>query len=187
MRIPVVVQYRHVHLSVQGYKTLFGEEEPTILRPLSHHEQVVLQATVTIETAAGILHRVRVLGPVREETQVELSATDAVALNLRVPLRVSGDTQNAASCTLRGPKGSMRAKRCVIIPARHLHLNPEMAKKLKLSHGQIVSVRVQEDISRTIDHVTVRVHPTFVTEFHLTTDEAAELWLENGNFVEVCL
>jgi len=185
MRIPVVIQYRHVHLCKRDYHTLFGEEKPTVLRTLSHHEQVVLQDTVDIETKTGVLNHVRILGPTRAETQVELSATDAAALKLHAPLRVSGDMTHGASCTLRGPCGVVRAQRCVIIPARHVHLNPNSAKQLNISHGQLISLVLGKETQEKMDHVTVRVHPTFMNEFHLTTDEAAEFWLQSGDFVEI--
>ncbi|MEK7615014.1 MAG: PduL/EutD family phosphate acyltransferase [Patescibacteria group bacterium] len=185
MHIPVVVQYRHVHFSARDLEAVLGQTTPEVLQTLSHHGQVVYKQTVQIFGSDGFLDRVHVLGPAREHTQVEISPTDAATIGLHAPVRLSGDTDRAGTCRIKGPHGEIRAAMSVIVPARHLHLNEAVAKKLNLHHGQSVCLRVSTT-SLQIDHVTVRIHPSFVTEFHLTTDEAATYWLHTGDTVQLC-
>ncbi len=186
MKIPVVIQHRHVHLSLQDFETLFGQTEPEILEPLSHHGQQVYTQTVQIFGSHGFFDSVRVLGPAREKTQVEISPTDAIAIGLHAPVRLSGDTTRAGTCRLKGSCGEISTTTSVIIPARHLHLNVVEAQRSHLQHGQIISLRPSKS-ALPIEYVSVRVHPSFATEFHLSTDEAATFWLQTGDHVELCV
>lgn len=178
MKIPVVVHHRHVHLSQKDMDALFGRAL-TKGSELGHKGQVVYRETVAVLGENGLLEHVRVLGPAREETQLELSAVEAAALGLDCPVRLSGDLSRAASVRLRGPNGEIK-RRCAIIPARHLHVNHLDAQRLGIGNGDIVTLMADRDGSH-VEHVTVRVHPTFATECHLTSDEAAELWLVTGD------
>lgn len=182
--IPVVVQYRHLHLSETDWKALFGDAEMAHAQDLGHRGQMVCQQTVSIVAEKGRLDDVRVLGPVRSETQLELSPTDAYALGVNAPLRVSGDLIRSGSCTIIGPEGEVEANSVAILPARHLHCRPQDAERLGVAHHDTISVSIPER-DLTIDHVVVRVHPTFGLEFHLSTDEAAEYWLQSGDHVIV--
>lgn len=184
MRIPTVVQHRHVHLSEQDRITLFGEETLTPRRTLSHQGQFVAQQSVQIIGPNGTFERVCVLGPERDETQVELSSSDGFAIGLDAPLRVSGDVNRSASCVIKGPAGEMKATYTTIVPARHVHLTPAAAKQFGLSHLDIISLTSEVD-GGSIEHVVVRVHPTFAIEFHITKDEAAQWWLQTGDYVKI--
>lgn len=182
MQIPVVVQYRHAHLSQADYEAIFGYGEQVGRKSISHYGQQVDHSCVQLIGNHGTLHDVAILGPARTQTQIELSLTDAAALGVKAPVRVSGDTSRAGSCVLKGSNGELHVRQCVIVPARHVHLNPLLAKQLNLIHGQIISLLSDEGDVK-IDHVTVRVHPTFANEFHLTTDEAAAYWIQTGDVV----
>lgn len=186
MRIPVVVQHRHVHLSQTDFEKLFGNHPLKPLAPIGHFGQFVSDLMVEVQGKTGFLDEVRVLGPFREQTQVELSLSEASAIGIRAPLRVSGDLSRSKGCLLRGPSGTVRARSCVIVPARHLHVNDKSARELGLEHGQRISVQTSHDAPQRIDHVSVRVHPTFANEFHLTADEAAQHWLHTGHHVFLC-
>ena len=183
--IPVVVQHRHVHLSEPDQRALFGSVNPTALSNLSHKGQVVYQDTISIIGERGTIDNVRVFGPCRDKTQVELSATDAYALGIYAPLRLSGDLQRAGTCTLKGPAGEITPTQCAIIPARHIHCNEVDAKRHGFSHGQVVRVSPVERRGEQIDQVTVRIHPTYQLSFHITSDEAASYWLSDADHVVI--
>lgn len=182
--ISVVVQHRHVHLSEKDKDELFGSVELDALCALNHRGQMVCAQTVTVKSKDGHIENIHVLGPSRKETQIELAASDAYALGLNAPVRVSGDTARSATCRLIGPEGEIEVKSGTIVPARHLHCNPKDAEKLGLSHHDVIALGLSNR-DQVIDYVTVRVHPTFALEFHLTTDEAAQYWIHTGDRVIV--
>lgn len=182
--IPTHVQYRHVHLSLADTETLFGSQKLTKLAELPHRGQFVCDQTVKVVGVNGVeLEGVRVLGPARDETQVELSPTEAFALGVDVPVRLSGDLSRTAACTLVGPAGQVSLKSGLIIPARHLHCSDRDAAALGVAHHQLVTVAPVGRPETRIELVTVRVHPTFALGMHLTYDEASEFWIETGDRV----
>ena len=185
MEFPVVIQHRHVHLSKHDAETLFGSTLSP-LRPLGHHGQFICKETVDLIGERGLFKHVRILGPVREVTQVELSAADAFAIGVDAPVRPSGDTDRSGTCQIRNATTSLIAKSQIIIPARHLHCNDQTARMLGLTHHQIVTVALLDDSTEIIEHVVVRVHPTFANEFHISSDEAAQLWLQSTHRIRVC-
>jgi len=148
--IPVHVQFRHAHLSQADAQALFGSQKLTKSAELSHRGQHVCEQTVIVVGQNGVqLERVRVFGPTRDATQVELSPTEAFALGTDVPVRLSGDLNRTAGCTLVGPAGSVVLKSGVIIPARHLHCSERDAAQLNLTHHQLVTVAPAGRASRT--------------------------------------
>lgn len=187
MEFPVVIQHRHVHLSQEDAEALFGEGYTlTPSRPIGHRGQYLCTETVDLLGKHGLFERVRVIGPFREHTQVELSASDAFAVGVDAPVRVSGDVQRSGTCTLKGACGSVNIKSQVIIPARHLHCNEQLARELGLTHHDTVTVEFVDQPSERIEHVIVRVHPSFANELHLSADEAATLWLLSNQRIRVC-
>ncbi|WP_368263514.1 PduL/EutD family phosphate acyltransferase, partial [Clostridium disporicum] len=128
--------------------------------------------------------KVRILGPVRKETQVEISATDAITLGVKAPVRLSGDTKSSASITIVGPKGTVRIDEGCIIAKRHIHMHPEDSKRLGIGEG-VVSVRIKGDRAGILENVDVRVREDFHFEMHIDTDEANALGIKNGSFVEI--
>ncbi|MBI4435430.1 propanediol utilization protein [Candidatus Uhrbacteria bacterium] len=180
MEIPIVVQHRHVHLSPEDEQVLFGGEmEPA--RPIEHHGQFVARQTLAVHGPSGVFSDVCVLGPVREKTQVELSSSDAFAIGVNAPLRLSGDTERSATVLLKTPRGEVQAKMSTIVPIRHLHLSPQVAQTLHLAHQESVTIQMKGREWIVFDHVVVRVHPTFSPAFHLTKDEAAPAWIQTGD------
>ena len=180
MKIPVVVQYRHLHLNAPDLDKLFGPG--TILHAeakLGHRGQVVYKETVTVAGKRGSIEKVRILGPVRGFSQLELAPSDALAAGIEAPLRSSGDSARAGTFSVIGPSGKLTLS-VGIIPVRHLHCSPAVAAELHLAHHSFVNLLAPLG---EIEEVLVRVHPTFGTELHLTADEAAELWLSTGDLV----
>jgi len=187
MNIPLVIQHRHIHLTRTDLRRLFGDEKNLHKDvALKQRGQFVFKETLAVIGPRGELTQVKVLGPTRTKTQVELSASDAAAIGVRTPLRHSGDLKRAGSCKLKGPEGQILATSSMIISARHLHCDPKTAKRLKVKNHEIVSLQHTTRDNVRLNHILVRIHPTFSLELHLNQDEAAELWLQSGEFFELC-
>lgn len=171
---------RHVHLTKEAALTLFGHPL-TESRPLSQPEQFVCNERVTLRTDRGCLERVAVLGPERAECQVELSATDCVALGLNAPVRLSGDTANTPAITLECGEKQLRLDHGVIIARRHIHMTPEDAAARGLRDGDCVRVRALTQRPLIFEEVPVRVSPKFCTYVHLDYDEANACGFRKGD------
>lgn len=141
------------------------------------------KSEVTIAGPRGYLERVRVLGPVRSASQVEISRTDAYRLGLNPPVRESGKIESSSPVTLIGPKGSVYLKEGLIIAQRHLHMTPDDAKNFEVSDGENVQVIANGERSLVFDQVLVRVNPQYSLEFHVDTDEANAAGLRQGDQV----
>ena len=179
--IPVGISNRHVHLSQPDVEALFGKGYTlTPLKPLRQPGQFAAEECVTIVGPKGSLTNVRVLGPTRPITQLEVSRADCVALGLKAPVRESGQLENAGSALLVGPKGHVELHSQVICAWRHIHMSPQDARALNVSNGQKVSVRSGGERQLTFDEVVVRVRDDFALEFHIDTEEANAAGLKNG-------
>lgn len=179
--IPIEIVPRHVHLSQAHFLKLFGkahEEAPA--RPLPLRGQFVSRDTVEVVGTEGTLGAVRVLGPCRLDTQVELTAAEAASIGVKIASRISGDLSGSGACKLVGPAGSVTLRRGVIVPLAHLHLGPKEAASFGVKHGDVVSVDLSAAAEKRLSGVVVRVHPTFRPVLHLTAEEAARLWFETG-------
>jgi len=184
--IPVGVSARHVHLSKEHLEVLFGPGyELTEFRKLSQPGQFAANEKVNLVGPKGRIDGVRVLGPVRSNTQVEVSLTDAYRLGVNPPVRDSGNVENSAGLTIEGPKGSIAIEQGTILAQRHIHFSPEDAAAFGVRDKQIVRVKVAGDRALVFDNVLCRVSPQFVTEFHIDTDEANAALLTTGSFVEL--
>lgn len=173
-QIKVEVSARHVHLSKKDLNILFGDNyKLTILKNLSQPGQFAANETVDLISENEQFIGVRILGPVRFESQVEISQTDARFLKISAPLRLSGDIKESASIKIIGPKGEIILKNGVIVAKRHFHCIPETAKELNLNNGDIIKVKVGEkDIRGLIfDNIEVRVSNEFTDAIHVDTDE----------------
>lgn len=185
-KVPVGISNRHLHLSQSDLEALFGEgHQLTPIKDLSQTGQFAADEVVTIVTKKGALQNVRVLGPVRGSTQVEISRTDSFALGVKPPVRDSGSLDGSASITIVGPKGSLQLEQGVIIALRHIHMSPEDAKVFGVKDKDTVTVKAGGDRGVTFNNVLVRVRDDFVLEMHIDTDEANAAGLGNGQEVEV--
>lgn len=183
--IPVAVSNRHIHLSQAEAATLFGDAPLTKLRDLSQPGEFAANETVTLVGPKGVLERVRVLGPLRQRTQVEVSWTDALHLGVTPPVRDSGKLDGSAPIAVVGPAGTVMLKEGVILALRHIHMTPEDALRFGVTDKQFVSVRKGGDRSLTLGSVIVRVSPNYRLELHLDTDEANAGLFLNGDEVEL--
>jgi propanediol utilization protein/ethanolamine utilization cobalamin adenosyltransferase len=171
--LKIGISNRHLHLSQQHLELLFGVGYSLKKRKeLSQPGQFAAEETVTLAGPKGNIEKVRVLGPVRPETQVEVSATDCFQLGIKPELRDSGQIEGTSGLQLIGPAGTVRLDRGAIVAARHIHLHSDQAKKWNLQDGQRVNVRVDSERPALFPNVLVRVSSQFKGELHLDTDEA---------------
>ena len=171
---------RHVHLTREAALTLFGHPL-TPKRPLSQPGQFVCQERVRLVTPKGSIDRVAVLGPERKACQVELSATDCVALGIDAPVRLSGDTAGSPGIVLESESGRLPLSEGVIIAQRHIHMTPEDARARGLSDRATVQLRTLTQRPLTFEEVVVRVSPEFRTYAHLDYDEANACGFRKGD------
>lgn len=186
--VPAGVSARHVHLSREDLDRLFGPG--CALHPckaLSQPGQFAAQERVTVSGPRGELANVRVLGPVRCQTQVELTFSEAKKLGIPGQIRMSGDVDGTPGCTLKGPAGQLVIPQGVIVPARHLHLSPQQAACFGLKDGQAVSLRMGGQRGGVLDQVICRVGEGHDLEVHLDTDEANALCVTDGDLLELVM
>ncbi|WP_261300646.1 phosphate propanoyltransferase [Paenibacillus andongensis] len=187
--VPIGVSARHAHLSKEHLAALFGNGyELTKKADLSQPGQFAANETVLIVGPRGSIERVRILGPVRGATQVEVSITDSVKLGVQAPLRESGDTQGSAPVTIVGPKGSIHVSEGLIIAHAHIHMTPEDAAQFGVENGEVVQVKTKGKRAVTFENVLIRVSERYKLEMHIDTDEANAALLktgDNGNLIKL--
>jgi putative phosphotransacetylase len=184
--VPVGVSNRHLHLSRADLDTLFGEGyELTVRKDLSQRGQYASEETVDVVGPKGTISRVRVLGPVRKRTQVEISRTDSFKLGVQPPVRDSGDLDGSPGIKLIGPKAEITIPVGVIVAKRHIHMTPEEAERIGLKDKDIVMTKVNGARALIFDEVLVRVDDSYTWEFHIDTDEANAACLGNGDLVTI--
>ncbi len=174
MKFMVETSARHVHLSTADLATLFGEGyELTKKKDLSQPGQFACEERVTIVGPKKELKGVSVLGPVRKQTQVELSMTDARSIGIAAPIRESGVLEGSGACKIVGPKGEIEIKEGVIVAQRHIHATVADAEALGVKNGDIVSVKIESDgRSLVFGDVVVRVSDSYALAMHIDTDES---------------
>lgn len=182
--LPVNVSARHIHLSEAHVTALFGAPL-TKMKDLMQPGQFASHQTVKVIGPKGEFPRVRVLGPARGDTQLEVSLTDGRALGLDVPVRLSGDIEGTPGVTLEGPAGRVTLAKGVIVAQRHIHLGTADAQRFGVKHGQKVRIRTASGRPLTFDDVVVRVSDRFVAEMHVDTDEANAAGIQDGDLVEI--
>jgi acetate kinase len=171
--IPIETSGRHLHLSTVDRETLFGADHAlTPIKDLSQPGQFACAETVTLVGPKGEIKEVRVLGPERGRTQVEIAKTDQFKLGLTVPVRPSGQIEGSPGITLQGPKGSVELKEGVIMAARHIHMTPEDAKAFGVQDRWVVRVKIDGDRELIYGDVLVRVSPKYALAMHVDTDES---------------
>ena len=184
-RVVVGVSNRHAHLSAADLKTLFGLDAMTVLRPVRQPGEFAAEQVVAIHGPRASFAKVRLMGPCRPKSQVELSRTDAVALGIQAPITQSGHLDEAAPIDLEGPAGKVHLEHGAIVAARHLHLGPSHAAALQVADQDLVRVRIDGRRGGVMDNFIVRIKPEWVPEIHLDTDEANALDLRTGDHVTI--
>ncbi len=182
-KIPVGISNKHIHLSKEDVETLFGKGyELTPMKELSQPGQYACKETLTlVGPSMRAIEGVRVLGPVRKTSQVEISMTDSYVLKVKPPVRESGKTEGSAPITIIGPKGVVNLKEGCIIANRHIHMSPSDAARFGVRDGDYIDVDAFEGTRKTrwFD-VQIRVNEAFRLEMHVDTDDANAVGFKNG-------
>ncbi|MCX6745885.1 MAG: phosphate propanoyltransferase [Candidatus Parcubacteria bacterium] len=171
IKVPIEVSARHCHLSQNDLAKLFGKGyKLKVLKIISQPGQFAAKEEIKVIGPKGEL-KVRIVGPVRQDTQIELAATDCYKLGLKPVLRVSGNIKGTSGAISIGPKGKIKIKQGVIVAQRHLHLSPAEAKSLKLKSGKLVSVKIKGSRALVFNNVAVRSGEGHKKSFQIDTDE----------------
>ena len=186
MSVPVGVSARHIHLTQQDVEKLFGPGyQLTRKKELMGGQFAANEQCTVVGLKLRAIENVRILGPVRKQSQVEISATDARTLGVNAPLRQSGDTKGSAAVALVGPKGVVYLEEGCIVAARHIHMTPAQASAASLRDGDYVSVRMGNERGAVLDHVKIRVDDSFSLDMHIDTDEANACQVKQGDIAAI--
>lgn len=184
--VPVGVSARHVHLTQEHVEVLFGPGyKLTKAKELMGGQFASNEKVTLVGLKLRAIENVRILGPVRKASQVEVSATDAIKLGVKVPVRESGDIAGSAPIALVGPKGALYLNEGCIIAMRHIHMSPADAAEAGVKDGDIVSVKADNERGTIFNQVKIRVHETFTLEMHIDTDEANASQISTGTRVTI--
>ncbi|WP_456275987.1 phosphate propanoyltransferase [Bacillus sp. AK128] len=186
MSIPVGVSNRHIHLKQEHVNILFGEGYTlTSLKELSQPGEFAANEAVQVIGPKGQFPNVRVLGPVRSLTQLEISITDSYTLGVKAPIRSSGNIKDTPGITIVGPKGEVLLNEGVIVAERHIHMTTSDAEQFKVVDGEYVSVKTEGERGLIFNQVLIRVKDTYALDFHIDTDEANASGLKTGDSVSL--
>ncbi|MEH7380218.1 phosphate propanoyltransferase [Bacillus sp. JJ1533] len=182
LEVPIGVSARHCHLCEKDVETLFGKGyQLTKRKDLKQPGQFAANETVSIVGPRGSIEKVRILGPIRKLTQIEVSFTDSKKLGIRPPVRESGNIIGSSPITIVGPKGSIYLKEGLILAQAHIHMPLEMARQFNFQDGDYVKVEIPDGIRPIrFEKVKVRISPNYVLEMHIDTDEANAGLISDG-------
>lgn len=185
MKIKVGVSNHHVHLTREACDILFGKDyELQNKRDLMQKGQFACFETVTLEKNGKQLENIRIIGPLRKYTQVELLERDNVYFGINAPIRTSGDLKGSENITIIGPQGIYYANESTIVADRHIHMSSEDLKTFNRQNKDVVMVKCDNGVA--LDNVHIKSDETCVLEFHMNKDEAEDLGIETGMEVEIC-
>lgn len=184
--VSVGVSARHIHLTQEHVEALFGEGYQLTKKKGLMGGQFASNETVTIVgLKLRAIENVRILGPVRSKSQVEISATDALRLGVKAPIRESGNIAGSAAIAVVGPKGAIYLNEGCIVAKRHIHMAPQDAMAAGVHDGDIVSVKADNERGTTFNNVQIRVDDSFTLEMHIDTDEANAAKIATGDTVRI--
>lgn len=186
LKTTVGVSNHHVHLSEKDFETLFGDASLTKRRDINQIGQFAANEVVCLKTEKNKIENVRIIGPLRGYTQVEISKTDAYFLGLNPPIRKSGDIKGSESITIIGPKGQITIEEGCIIANRHVHFTNEMANEYNLVEDQKIVVKINTEKSGTME-AFAKISDDAFFELHLDTDDANAFLLKNNDEVDIII
>ncbi|MCF7906392.1 phosphate propanoyltransferase [Patescibacteria group bacterium] len=188
-KILIEVSARHIHISRKDLNILFGENfSLTKIKDLSQLGEFAAEETVSIISKSGkVIDNVRILGPEREETQIEISLTDSYFLKEDVPVRQSGDLIGSAPIKLAGPKGEVYLNSGMIVAKRHFHCTKETAKELNLEDNSYVMIKIEGERGLIFDNVLVRITDDAVDRIHIDTDEGNACGIKEDVFGKIII
>lgn len=184
--VPIGVSARHIHLSKEHIALLFGAGyELKVLKDLSQPGQFAAEEVVSVEGPRGKFDKVRILGPARGNTQLEVSRTDAFALGIQPPVRESGNIEGTPGIKVIGPKGEVELEKGVIVAARHIHFHPSDAEKWGITNKQHLRVKISGERPLIFEDVIARVSDQYALDMHIDTDEANAAGAKTGDQAEI--
>ncbi len=182
MEIIIGISNRHAHLTQEQVEILFGKGyELTLFRNIRQQDDFVANEKVQVIGSKGSLKDVRIVGPVREKAQIEMTLTNARTIGVEGNLRISENVEGTQGVKLIGPAGEYTLPEGVIVAKRHVHLSPQEAEHLNLKEGDQVSVKTEGERSLTFHNVVIRIDPLYTLELHLDTDEANAAGVKHGD------
>ncbi len=185
-KVVVGISNKHLHVSQADLEALFGKGyELTVFKDLGQPGQYACHEKVDVAGPKGVLKGVRILGPVRSNTQIELSMTDARSIGIDAPIRESGDVAGSPGARLIGPAGEVDLKEGVIVALRHIHLTEEQAKEAGVRDKEFVSVKFEGPRAAVFDNVLIRANVNYSGEIHLDTDEGNAAGISTGAMGEI--
>lgn len=186
MQVPTGISVRHIHLGREHVERLFGPGHRLVeKKKLSQPGQFACEETLDVTGPKGTISRVRVLGPERKQTQVEVAFSDARTLGITPPVRGSGDLHGTPGILLTGPCGQVELTEGVIIADRHIHMTPEDAVRFGVADGELVQVHVDGIKGGCMERVRIRVSGASALDFHIDTDDGNAFMLAQGQMVTV--
>lgn len=184
--VPVGLSNRHIHLSKEHLELLFGEGyELKKSKDLSQPGQYAAEEKVDVVGTKGTFKGIRILGPVRKETQVEISLADGFVLGVNPPISNSGNLIDSPGVKVVGPKGEIIIEKGVIAAARHIHMHTSDAENFGVVDKEVVSVKVEGKRGLVFDNVLIRVNKEYALEMHVDIEEGNAAGLKNGLMVEL--
>lgn len=184
--VPVGVSARHVHLTQEHVEILFGRDyRLTKKKELMGGQFASNELLTIVGLKLRAIENVRILGPVRKSSQVEISATDGIKLGIKTPVRDSGDIKGSAPIALVGPKGALYLTEGCIVAGRHIHMAPADAMAAGVRDGELVSVQAADGRGAVFSNVKIRVNDSFTLEMHIDTDEANAAGIATGSTVRM--
>lgn len=184
--VPVGVSARHIHLTQEHVEALFGEGyQLTEFKPLSQPGQFAANETVAVIGSKGQFDKVRILGPARKASQVEISRTDSFAIGVKAPVRESGNIEGTPGAKIKGPKGEVELEQGVIVAARHIHFHTSDSEKWGIADQQMLKVRVGGERGVVFENVIARVSDSFALDMHIDTDEGNAAGVKTGDTAEI--
>lgn len=184
--VPVGVSARHVHLTQEHVEVLFGPGyQLTKKKELMGGQYASNELVTIVGLKLRAIENVRILGPVRTKSQVEVSATDAIRLGVKAPIRESGNIAGSSAVAVVGPKGALYLNEGCIIAKRHIHMAPKDAVAAGVHDGDTVSVKADNERGTVFNHVQIRVDDSFTLEMHIDTDEANAARIVTGDTVRI--
>jgi putative phosphotransacetylase len=181
-QVPIGVSARHIHLSENHIEQLFGEGyKLKVLKELSQPGQFAAEETVAVIGSKGRFDKVRILGPARGKTQLEVSRSDAFTLGLNPPVRESGKIAETPGIKIVGPAGEVTTEEGVIVAARHIHFHTEDAVKWGIADKQLLTVKIEGERSLVFEGVLARVSDLYALDMHIDTDEANAAGAKTGD------
>lgn len=185
MEVKIQISARHVHLTESDFKYLFGDTKLTKLKDLTQPGEYACNEMVNLITDGGRIDNVRIVGPLRSYTQVEISKTDSYKLKLDPPVRDSGDLEDSESLMIEHDGKVLNKSNCCIIANRHIHINTSEMNKYNLRDGDIVKIKVNGEKGGILDNVSVKSNDHNAFEAHLDVDDGNAHLIKPGSIGEV--